>query len=302
MVVLIHQNLQIPSISSRRRSTVRSSPIMSSSSDRRKLMDFPHLSATHRNLMVEILSEIEMRIGSQLLPSSIPQDLEYFENQAGSSQGAMSIRSGDKDSKIDIILGSWLHCKLPSVVLDITTVASLLNTTTDAPHLLLEFIQSSPTSLILVLDLLPRKDLVLHPDYLHNFYEDTSLEKLRQKLEKRPEIQPFLSASLYIRSLISPTAISININCGGGDKSSGLEEFLGDHVGDIVKEVVRIWLDQCVCSERAVAEVERENLRKRDAFIKKNMIELDLTANLPKLFDPDVASRVAGAVQKVLMP
>ncbi|ONK55313.1 uncharacterized protein A4U43_UnF5140 [Asparagus officinalis] len=138
---------------------------------------FPYLPPSHRDLMVDLLSSIEARLGPTLLPSRVPPDVLYFENQQGTSQGALDIRSGAQDSSVDFILQSWLHCKVPTGDLNITTVFAFLNASTDAPHLLMEFIQGSPTSLILFMDLLPRKDLVLHPEYLDEFYNTTNLDK-----------------------------------------------------------------------------------------------------------------------------
>ena len=104
------------------------------------------------------------------------------------------------DFQIDFVLGSWLHCELPSgVALNITSLSAYLNSSTDAPNLLVELIRSSPTSMVLILDLPPRKDLVLDPDYLKTFYEDTHLDQHRQHLEKLPEVRPYFSSSLYIR-------------------------------------------------------------------------------------------------------
>jgi red chlorophyll catabolite reductase len=103
-------------------------------------------------------------------------------------------------------LGSWLHCKLPTGgALNITSLSAYLNPSTDAPNFMIELIQSSPTSLVFILDLPPRKDPVLSPDYLQTFYENTQLDTHRQMLAKLPEVQPYVSSSLYLRSVLSPT-------------------------------------------------------------------------------------------------
>ncbi|XP_077250047.1 red chlorophyll catabolite reductase-like [Tasmannia lanceolata] len=288
-----------------------------------KLIEFPHVSTSHRNLMLDILSSIDTHLGPQLLPSSIPPDLAYFENDSTTSQGALDIRLGQKDSTIDFMVGYWTHCEFPSesaflnffsdcespfesefpsdsvslpsesVYLNMTTLFAILKPTTDAPHLIVEFIQYHPNSLILIMDLIPRKDLVLHPEYLQIFYEDTLLEKHRQKLEKLPESQPFLSASLYNRSHMSPTAILVRIDCDGD-----MKEMLRDHVGVVVKDVLRIWLENCV-GRREIGEIEREILVRRDNFLKRYPVYMDIADNLPLLFSPEIARRVTDALLKV---
>jgi hypothetical protein len=53
-------------------------------------------------------------------------------------------------NQIDFILGSWIHCELPTGgggALNITSLSAYLNPSTDAPNFLFELIQSSPTSL-----------------------------------------------------------------------------------------------------------------------------------------------------------
>ncbi|KAL5731703.1 red chlorophyll catabolite reductase [Ranunculus cassubicifolius] len=201
------------------------------------------------------------------------------------------------DSQVDFVLGSWIHSKLPMGALNITTLTSYLNNTTDAPRFLLEFIQSSPTSLILILDLPHRKDLILYPNYLNTFYTDTQLDQFRQQLHKLPEITPYFSASLYIRCALSPTAVSVVIDCGA-DGQGRLDEIITDHIGPVAKEMLEIWLDKCACGGRAMEEQERIDLKKRDALVNKKTLDIDLASGLPRLFGPDVASRVIEGIQK----
>nr|GEY36395.1 red chlorophyll catabolite reductase, chloroplastic [Tanacetum cinerariifolium] len=178
---------------------------------------------------------------------------------------------------IDFILGSWLHCGLPTGgALNITSLSAYLNSSTDAPNLLVELIQSSPTSMVLILDLPPRMDLVLNPDYLKTFYEDTQLDQHRQYLEKLPEIKPYFSSSLYIRTVVSPTAILVRI------ETEQIEEMIETHVTPIAKEVLKTWLDICAFGKRTVGDSERDYLKKRDHMTKSKTIEIDLGSSLPR--------------------
>ncbi|KAI3799032.1 hypothetical protein L1987_34320 [Smallanthus sonchifolius] len=152
--------------------------------DRMAFMDFPYVSSSHRDLMVDLVSTVETRLDSFLNPCSLPPDVQSYQNETGTAHAALHLRSGVQSSPIDFMLGSWLHCKLPSGgALNITSLSAYLNSSTDAPNFLVELIQSSPTSMVLILDLPPRVDIVLDPDYLKTFYEDTQLDQHRQHLD-----------------------------------------------------------------------------------------------------------------------
>ncbi|KAG2719820.1 hypothetical protein I3760_02G009200 [Carya illinoinensis] len=265
---------------------------------RTKFMDFPYVSAPHRDLMLDLVSTLENRLGSQLLPCTLPPDVQYYQNQTGTASATLHVRSGHKPSQIDFILGSWIHSELPTGgALNITSLSAYLNSSTDAPNFLIELIQGSPTSLVLILDLPPRKELVLYPDYIQTFYEDTQLETRRQVLEKIPEVVPYVSSSLYIRSLVSPTAIMARIDTGASGPGR-MEEVVKSSINPIAKELLEIWLDRCACEEREVAEVERAYLEKRDGLVKKKTIEIDLGMSLPRLFGQEVTDRILESLQE----
>lgn len=266
-----------------------------------KWVEFPHLSFAGRSLMEGIASTVETQLGSQLNPSYTPADVRSFKNADDSGEGSVNIKSGKEGSKVDFLLGSWLHCKLPFGALNIATIVGMVSHLTDTPHLLFEFIQSSPSSLVLVLDLLPRKDLVLEPEYLQWFYEDTKLDVPRQTLEKAREAQPYVSSSLYVRSVVSPTAILFKINSelqGNEGTVNNMDKVVKDTVEPVVKEVIGIWLEAISARGRSVQEHEQELLLRRDNMIKTKGVELDLSSNMPRLFGQDVADRVVAAFRK----
>ncbi|XP_062102036.1 red chlorophyll catabolite reductase [Humulus lupulus] len=265
---------------------------------RGNFIEFPYVSSPHKKLMVDLVSMVEIRLGSQLLPSTLPPDAQYYQNHSDTSHASLHIRSGHPSSPIDFILGSWIHSQLPNGgALNITSLSTYLKSSTDSPNLLMEFISSSPTSLVLILDILPRKDLALHPDYLKKFYEDTKLEAQRQVLEKVPEVKPYFSPSLYIRASVSPTVIAARIECEAVER---MEEIIKDHVGVVAKQVLQTWLDTCAVVDNGeeVDESEKEYLQKRDMMVRSKSIEIDLTSSLPRLFEPETADRMIATIQK----
>ncbi|KAF2544133.1 hypothetical protein F2Q68_00028694 [Brassica cretica] len=205
---------------------------------RQKFMEFPYVSPSRRELMADLMSTLEDRLHSQLLPCSLPTDVRNFKNPNGSAEASLHIRSGEKSSPIDFVIGSWIHVKIPTgVSLNITSISAFLNSSTEAPNFVVELIQSSPTSLVLILDLPHRKDLVRHPDYLQTFYQDTALDTHRQSLLKLPEIKPYVSPSLFVRSAFSPTASMLKIDADEGER---LEEILREHVSPAAKQVLEV--------------------------------------------------------------
>lgn len=65
-----------------------------------RLLEFPHVSAAHRDLLVEVVTAFEARLGSHLLPCTLPPDVEYYENQDGTAQASLNIRSGRDSSPV----------------------------------------------------------------------------------------------------------------------------------------------------------------------------------------------------------
>lgn len=240
---------------------------------------------------------METRIGDSLQPCTLPPDVQYFENPNGSAHASLHLRSGVSSSQIDFILGGWIHCKMPSGgALNITSLSSYLKPSTDAPHFLMEVIQSSRTSLVLILDLTPRKDLILNLDYLKTYYEDTQLDTYRQCLQRLPEVRPYFSPSLYIRSVLSPTAILVGIDTGDGEKS--IEEIIQEHISPIAKDILQFWLDKCASVEKQVGETERAYLAQRDQIIKSKTIEVDLGSSFPRLFGQEVSAQILGVLRE----
>ncbi|KAK4709891.1 hypothetical protein R3W88_004404 [Solanum pinnatisectum] len=234
-----------------------------------KFKEFPYASVPHRELMVELVSTMENRLGASLLPCTLPSHVQYFVNESTTAHASLYVRAGNSSSQVDFILGSWVHCNLPTGgALNITSLSAYLRPSTDAPNFLIEVIRSSPTTLILILDLPPRKDLVQHPDYLKTFYEETQLDKQRQLLEKLPE------------------AIRI-------------DEIIQDHISPVAKLMLDTWLDLCACIERRLTDDESTDLAKRDRIIKNKTIEIDLESSFPRLFGQEVANQVLGVLREI---
>ncbi|CAH9060915.1 unnamed protein product [Cuscuta epithymum] len=265
-----------------------------------KFIEFPYVCTPQRELMVELMSSIETRLGSDLHPCTLPPDVQYYENPNGSAYGSLNVRSGIPSSLINLILGSWIHCKLPSGgAVNITTLSAYLRPSTNAPNFVIEFIRTSPVSLVLILDLPPRKDLVLHPEYLKVFYEDTQLDRHRKLLQELPEVRPYFSSSLFVRALFSPSSIMVSIEANDNGEER-IDDIIRDHISPMAKEMLGTWFDVCACVEREVGRDESAELERRDRIIKNKTIEIDLGLSYPRLFGQEVADRVLGELRDIL--
>jgi red chlorophyll catabolite reductase len=184
-------------------------------------------------------------------------------------------------AQIDFVLGSWLNCALPFGELNIATLIAMLGPEADSPHLLFEFIQSG---------------LVSNPDYLTRYYENSPLETIRQRFEKHPHTQPYLTSALYVRSVVSPTALLYKVSGDGAE--GGLDGVITELVQPAAAEVVETWVE---CYRNLGQALEGDAIaavQKRDELIKSKGVEVDLSANMPRLFGQEIADRVVAAFRK----
>lgn len=257
-------------------------------------VEFPKLSPAGKRLMKTVAETMNRELGELLLPSQTAPDVRSF--QSGNGAGSVTLRAGREGSKIDFVLGSWLNCALPFGELNIATLIAMLGPEADSPHLLFEFIQNGPGSLVLVLDLLPRQDLVSNPDYLTRYYENSPLETIRQRFEKHPHTQPYLTSALYVRSVVSPTALLYKVSGDGAE--GGLDGVITELVQPAAAEVVETWVE---CYRNLGQALEGDAIAavsKRDELIKSKGVEVDLSANMPRLFGQEIADRVVAAFRK----
>eukprot|EP00253_Pinus_taeda_P005506 PITA_05506 len=258
---------------------------------------FPYLTGPCRSMMEDIAESIEQQLGSFLHPTRTPPDVTHFTSPRGNAEGSFILRSGANTSQVRFVFGWWIHCKLGTGTLDAATLFVMLGPGNDAPHFMMEIIQNDSSNFILLLDLLPRKDLVFNPDYLKTFYEDTELENYRQLVEKAPQSQFYVPSSLYVRSAVSPTALLFKFR----DLSSphDLHSLVEELIHPTANKVFRTWVDAFDgCHGRPeVEEEEKMMILARDEQIRSIGIEKDLSY-LPKLFGQEIADRVIAAIRK----
>jgi red chlorophyll catabolite reductase len=164
----------------------------------------------------------------------------------------------------------------------------------------MELIQGGPSSLVVLLDLFPRRDLPLHPDYIDRYYGATGIDSHRQSIARIPQVRPYVSPSLLVRSLWSPTAVVVDVQCGEGNESV-LEEIVLGQLASSAMAVLDVWLEHCAGSLVEMDAAERESLVARDKMISTTSVKLNFSANLPKMFENDVADRVVAEINKAFL-
>eukprot|EP01018_Ginkgo_biloba_P019345 Gb_33842 [translate_table: standard] len=259
---------------------------------------FPYLTGACRSMMEDIATAIHRHLGSLLCQSRTPPDVSYFTSPRGNAEGSLILRSGANASQVKFVLGSWLHCRLGAGILNAATLIVMLGSQNDAPHFMFEIIQNDSSNFILLLDLLPRKDLVYNPDYLKTFYEETELEKYRQSVEKAHQSQVYVPSSLYVRSAVSPTAILYKFR--DLRSPNDLNLLVEKLIHPTAKKVLGTWLDafNTVGGSQKVEEEEEKVILERDEQMRRKAVEKDLSSNLPKLFGQEITDRVIAAVRK----
>ncbi|KAK2998903.1 hypothetical protein RJ639_023349 [Escallonia herrerae] len=61
-------------------------------------MEFAYVSGPRRELMVELVSTLETRLATHLLPCDLPPDVQYYQHQTGTAQATLHVRSGIQSS------------------------------------------------------------------------------------------------------------------------------------------------------------------------------------------------------------
>ncbi|KAF7815993.1 red chlorophyll catabolite reductase, chloroplastic [Senna tora] len=263
-----------------------------------KFLEYPFASEAHKKVMVDLVLDLENGLQNHLLPSTLPPLLQYYTNHSGSVQASFRVRQGLTESPIDLIWGSWVHYEPPNgTCLEITSFTVYLNSSNDAPHFVIDLIRHSPTMLVVILDLLPRKDLTLHPQYLKTFYEDTQLDIHRQAFEKLAEAEPYVSPSLYMRTTVSPTAILFRIETEGRGGEERLEEIIRSHLDPISKQVLKTWFENCVNYSGERDEEERECVRRRDQICRRKNLDIDLAPSFVQLFGEEDGNRMMACLK-----
>ncbi|TVU46277.1 hypothetical protein EJB05_05803, partial [Eragrostis curvula] len=256
----------------------------------------------HRDVMLSLAREAEARLGARLLPSEVPANVAAFSDDEGRALGSVDVRRGAPGSSIDFMLEAWFHRALPGGgAIDITALIVFLNGATDAPHFLMEFIQGGPSSLVVLLDLFPRKDLPLHPDYIDTYYAATGVDAHRRDVHRIPQVRPYVSSSLLVRTLWSPTAVVVDVQCGEEGGEAKLEEIVRGQLTTSAAAVLDVWLERCAGSVVQMEAAERESLVARDKMITTMDVDLNLSANLPKMFSADVSRRVVAEISKAFV-
>lgn len=75
-----------------------------------KFLELPFVSAPHKNLMLDLVSTLEDRLQSHLLPCSLPSDVQYYKTNTGTSEISLHITPGNTHSPVIFLLLKFPNC------------------------------------------------------------------------------------------------------------------------------------------------------------------------------------------------
>lgn len=93
-----HSSYSFPSTTTR--FTCSASKTPTQHNDRMSFMNFPYVSTSHKDLMVDLVSTVENRLDSFLNPCTLPPDIQSYQNDTGTAHAALHLRSGVQSSPV----------------------------------------------------------------------------------------------------------------------------------------------------------------------------------------------------------
>lgn len=190
------------------------------------------------------------------------EDIHQFNDLTGNPLGKMRTFTGKGNNPVDWVIHS--NIGLPENTFTNIHLTFWMKDNTDIPHLGLAF--GTLPEAFYYADLMPRYELVTHPNYVEKYYAAVNQMALdHQKALYQDGVKPFHAAMPFIRSSISPCAI-----CGVGPLA-----FFKQHAEEQIMAMVKYWVGlvkQASPDSDAEACAER---RQRDYQQRKNIVYLD---------------------------
>lgn len=206
----------------------------------------------------EILQEIHQQLEASfdLHPDLSTKNLHNYSSLDGNVNGSLKSFSGQE---IDWLVYGWL--KNPKLSFGQMGLAAWLRPHIWVPHLVFEL--GTVPDIFFYMNYIPRRELLLNPEYVDQYYEPVNQTYLTLQGDSR--LSPFVSQSTYKRQVHSP--IGLCYNCPVTKDSLKL-------IRTVAQEMLDRWLIW-VYEAEPVPEAERAALAKRDLFMRRTIAERD---------------------------
>jgi hypothetical protein len=228
-----------------------------------------------------IFSGLRQKVNArfELYPDASTADLQPYKGLPESgAEGFLSAFSGDE---LDWFVHSWIgNPKLSFCNMHLTAwVGAHIN----APHLGMAL--ATTPDIFFYMDLLPRVDVLVDVDYLDRYYQP--LNDFYLSVRQNPNLNLFVSKSLYVRQSLSETALCFTCK----DTSENLAL-----VTELASKLYETWQANVDSAEPLPVE-QRPVLAERDLTIRRQIAERD-PANVigERLFGVDLTARLVRAL------
>lgn len=240
------------------------------------------LDLDHNTLFVQlqsILNELYEEVTQQLeILSQANQPLQSFSSPDSSVTGSLLTFSG---KELDWLVYSWFNAA--QVRFSTMRLTLWLNSLIQVPHLAFEF--GTKPEPFFYIDYIPRVDLWTDLSYTEQYYEPMNATYL--KLRENANLSLFVSKSLYIRQLQSPTALCFT--CPATQNSLTL-------IRNTAHEMYSRWLTWVKQAESV--PIERQSvLAERDLLMRRIVAERDPgNALATQIFGAELAEQLIRAL------
>ncbi|OUL34853.1 red chlorophyll catabolite reductase [Nostoc sp. T09] len=202
------------------------------------------------------------------------KELQNYSAQNAEVYGSLNTFSG---SEIDWLVHQW--ARKPKSGFNYIRLVIWLGSHIRVPHLAFEF--ATFGHLFFYMDYIPRTDLSTDLEYLDRYYE--SVNQTYLNLQEDSRFQPFISKSLYIRQVLSPTCLLFT--CPVANETL-------EFISNIAFEMMNPWL-RWVDEAEPVPESERTALSKRDLIVRRAVAERDPgNENSVRLFGEELTDKL----------
>ncbi|GBG85245.1 hypothetical protein CBR_g39811 [Chara braunii] len=258
-----------------------------------------------RELHLDLRRKIESEGGVTFKDNKAPPELTYMSNPDNLARGSFVLRNGDGDEVHAMVEGA-IRMVRDGKSIGTSFFSLWMGPSTDAPHIMFEWFMSEKRVFFLM-DLKPRRDLVLHVDYLDEVYMNSGLEELRNRCDKDERMKKYHLTRLYAQHSFSPSYLAytvalsddpINKDEGGEEDGGPMPRALREVVRPIALECLDIWLSlRRSRANNVSSSSDRESLARRDYVHRAETIRRE--EGLERTFGVELASKLKDAIKSV---
>jgi hypothetical protein len=225
----------------------------------------------------EMFAKVQQRF--ELKRDESTADLNTYGQVDGGAGGSLSTYAGPE---IDWLVHSWTGN--PAITFTNMHLTINLGPQVDVPNF--GFALGTIPDLFWYMDYMPRKELLMNPDYADKYYGGEANDQFIA-MQRDDSFKPFVSRDLYTRVAQSPDSVCY----GAPDSAANLE---------IISKLAHAQLDRWLAWVDAADPVpveQRAALAERDLFVRRTISQRDPANNVAvQLYGKEMADRLVKAL------